>query len=1169
MKKVLMMMLMMVLFVSLVSAEVDMIGVGLVYYGGMDDICLEGSAYSFFKMNDDASTGFVIDEGYGQDGDAYFNTGDSEDYHKDSWFGGGLDFDGSNYVDTDGLIEDVGDAPFSISFWMYPEDGQPSSKETMYGVQDLGGEIEMSVSLLTTGQIEFVYGDGDGTIHTATTNEPVFGDGYSILTNITVIADLTNGMRIFCNGHEMLLDIENDGSLCEDCFGSFESGYHPFIGALANGWSAENYFNGIIDMVSVYDRALDPSEIKFLVTRLWVDEDGPEILETAITSIKDRVGDNDGTISGFALADAYVIDGQVNSCLTFDGTNDYITVPHNASLDFGEYDSFSISLWVWAAEGSGTGYLVSKYDPATWSGYQLSIEYDTVRFVLWEDDDDMELEYDNGITEEEWCHLVITRDPDNVYLYINGVRVENNDADLDPSNTADLKIGSSYSGGSCLEGMLDEVMIFNKKLSATEVTALYDRQSAGIQTETDMWPHFEEARKFERYTLYGNGNDSLNVYPVITDFGTGGNRATASHAIGDMIVGVGDPNDKIIYVNKTARTAAQCLTDDPETDSTNWVLTTLGLYYDHFDTYTEYYIINDSDVAVLASSTLSTQVNPYKQSAPTLTDVGYKPSLYEPVELTIEMLYDRLDAIKLWKNSQDLVAVPDAGFKAMWLLYEGSGAYEDVSEGGSDPMTQPLDHEYWGCNEVPFEWSLEKVGIGSYKWVLDEITPTTPYGWNTITMGTVEATWRRVPKYEPITYDHEASNQPLIWLSEAGDPPGMAGLTGRSRIISTGGQTPYSGRLTLAEVKQQAGSGYVASPYNPGDESYDAQFGWWNAGTSTWVEGTTTVGGQQQWIDSEKYSDTSEAIEESPETKDHILREFMGDIVEVEELDDGLPTDIYSMHMIKETAYVVDPTTGWEPFWEDQSCASLSSAACSDTKKWVKSDSIGVTSSVDPGFTSCIWNPLGLTEQNVYTLGCTFETQYIDDENSWLGIYGRSDYSAHNWGAYSPSISDVIGLKNEDGTVQLPKSMCLSGGVLTKFSFHKVQNADYDPSDGSARYNCAVDLDGSSIPSSISFASLMNDNQSALVMIPVTSLSKSNLQKHPTVEGGYVLAGNGSGIDRTILRPYCSFAMSPGGAIIHEWTDYVTQPIMFTPSDGGDHDYYPGEDPKDRNIEYL
>jgi hypothetical protein len=112
------------------------------------------------------------------------------------------------------------------------------------------------------------------------------------------------------------------------------------------------------------------------------------------------------------------------------------------------------------------------------------------------------IETQNTVTAGKWEHWAITRNraTRTVQWYKNGVAEtpQTYDAEYDPVHSAnDLVIGNNYANP--FNGKIDEVMIFNKALSSSEILALYN----------------SKANKFDAtLTNLANGVHSYTVYAV-------------------------------------------------------------------------------------------------------------------------------------------------------------------------------------------------------------------------------------------------------------------------------------------------------------------------------------------------------------------------------------------------------------------------------------------------------------------------------------------------------------------------------------------------------------------------------------------------------------------------------------------------------------------------------
>ena len=95
---------------------------------------------------------------------------------------------------------------------------------------------------------------------------------------------------------------------------------------------------------------------------------------------------------------------------------------------------------------------------------------------------------DAAVPANEWVHLVMVKDAENVTLYLNGetVLTAENPFDMSSQNKA-IRIGANSDGSGgvagAYKGAIDEVMIYTAPLTAEEVAALYNGDAAP-QTHT-------------------------------------------------------------------------------------------------------------------------------------------------------------------------------------------------------------------------------------------------------------------------------------------------------------------------------------------------------------------------------------------------------------------------------------------------------------------------------------------------------------------------------------------------------------------------------------------------------------------------------------------------------------------------------------------------------------
>ena len=165
------------------------------------------------------------------------------------------------------------------------------------------------------------------------------------------------------------------------------------------------------------------------------------------------------------------------NALSFDGTNDYVTVPDNSALDI--TGSITIEVWLYPTNSSATQVIVGKTDGANASdlSYMLRITTAGIRF-----------EVGNGIgavnspladftifTLNTWHHVVgyFNTNTDRTGIYVDGVEIgtpTNGPTGSLKATNASLLIGifsNVYS--QYFIGKIDEVRIWNTAQTASQI----------------------------------------------------------------------------------------------------------------------------------------------------------------------------------------------------------------------------------------------------------------------------------------------------------------------------------------------------------------------------------------------------------------------------------------------------------------------------------------------------------------------------------------------------------------------------------------------------------------------------------------------------------------------------------------------------------------------------
>jgi hypothetical protein len=173
--------------------------------------------------------------------------------------------------------------------------------------------------------------------------------------------------------------------------------------------------------------------------------------------------------------------------ISFDGTGDYITVADDASLDVG---NITIALWANVDRVDITQHFVSKWVISTPErSYALYLNGNTVQFdTSFNGSTSDTLNSSITLNSGTWYHIAATFDGSTKRIYINGDPQGSKaiSGTINPS-AADLTLGTiNVSLGNYVDGVMDEIMIFDNDLSADEVKALSRRSKYSSTVSTPV-----------------------------------------------------------------------------------------------------------------------------------------------------------------------------------------------------------------------------------------------------------------------------------------------------------------------------------------------------------------------------------------------------------------------------------------------------------------------------------------------------------------------------------------------------------------------------------------------------------------------------------------------------------------------------------------------------------
>ena len=284
----------------------------------------------------------------------------------------------------------------------------------------------------------------------------------------------TGQMKLYLDGTEVASQLHPAG-------GAIDTNPTVPVAIGANG-TAEQFFDGVLDDVRVYNRALNATEI----ADLYAEGVGPALV--AHWKLDDGAGptavDSEGTHDGALVSNPAWVAGQLGGALDFDGVNDYV--------DVGTFD----------VSGSGLttmGWFNADSLPATTDPRIVSKASSTAEADAWwqlsiltsASDANIRLRTKAGGTTSTLIDSSTNLNPGQWYfavgtynaatgqmkLYLDGTEVASQlhpaGGAIDTNPTVPVAIGANGTAEQFFDGVLDDVRVYNRALNATEIADLF------------------------------------------------------------------------------------------------------------------------------------------------------------------------------------------------------------------------------------------------------------------------------------------------------------------------------------------------------------------------------------------------------------------------------------------------------------------------------------------------------------------------------------------------------------------------------------------------------------------------------------------------------------------------------------------------------------------------
>lgn len=201
-------------------------------------------------------------------------------------------------------------------------------------------------------------------------------------------------------------------------------------------------------------------------TGVWHLKESPSGI---VGEIIDSTGSYHGTTYGGMNAGNSVT-GQISGALSFDGTNDYVEIAHNAAFSYPATGSFTLSAWIneGALPGSWTGIVTKSRDLGNWYGIWISSSNNWIFGASGSNQS-------GPAATTGWNHILIVQDATSTQrrIYVNGGAPSIMGSVANMSGTGDLWFGGAKGVSEYYSGSIDEIRIFSGAFSTARAQAEY------------------------------------------------------------------------------------------------------------------------------------------------------------------------------------------------------------------------------------------------------------------------------------------------------------------------------------------------------------------------------------------------------------------------------------------------------------------------------------------------------------------------------------------------------------------------------------------------------------------------------------------------------------------------------------------------------------------------
>jgi len=236
----------------------------------------------------------------------------------------------------------------------------------------------------------------------------------------------------------------------------------------------------------------------FWIPVVWADlNDGLVAYYPFNGNANDKSGNgNHGTVYGAILTKDR--NGNAGNAYSFDGVNDYI---HLSSLDSIGFKNGTVTLWFKLATGFHTGdkamNLFSKDNqPYEQNVIEAYFDGNTGKIKLDYGDFEQSIFSDSNSWDYQWYHFAFKWGSIGLKMYVNGIKQTDTLDIVSPVNADTIThIGTHQAVANFFKGDIDDIRIYNRALSKSEIQQLYQTNNQPVKSPSnDCWATYENGK---------------------------------------------------------------------------------------------------------------------------------------------------------------------------------------------------------------------------------------------------------------------------------------------------------------------------------------------------------------------------------------------------------------------------------------------------------------------------------------------------------------------------------------------------------------------------------------------------------------------------------------------------------------------------------------------------